>query len=358
MCFKSLYYNLLVFHLSLSVMALDWSNNELQESNRTPVYDYLPPRHYIIGAPVLHPKPEPIKRVGKIDLAQTLKSGCTIDIDLSNLSLEEVFPEVFYLCPRVLNIDLSQNLLSTLPEYVFDLNRDLKVLNLSVNLFQELNPLWFTASSESLEELDVSQNRLTTFPVKIFPEMNQLKHLSLAENHLKDINEEDIAEKFNALNRFEFTCNYISCNRTEKLQAFFKSKNVAIAYSKLYKVPLLSDSVETKHQKETEHPQNEKECINEEELLSQKSFKDVFIPLEEVQEKNEMQDEVQVNSEKKVEVQVSNGETINSMPVILSVIFVIILVFQSSSFGISPVKEPTICLFLFIVERKFKGSLN
>lgn len=196
MGYTYLYCKLLYFYIFLTVVAVD----KLQDSggNVTGNLEIVGATFGIILVPSIFQNQTPIKRVGKTNLIRTpakllLIEGCdTTDINFSNRGMVEVGPDEFKSCPTAKEIDLSQNLLTTLPTNVFESNNFLRVLNLSDNSFEELNPVWFTPFSDSLEKLDLSRNLLKVFPVSQFPEMNHLQDLLLSENHLIDIDEDTI----------------------------------------------------------------------------------------------------------------------------------------------------------------------
>lgn len=105
-----------------------------------------------------------------------------------------------------------------------------------------------------------------------------------------------LSRRFQALNKFEFSFNYIGCNRSEELQAYFKSKNIATdSSSKAYN-----------GSKKTQFRQNDKGCIDDGEWLSLKLIE---------------------NGEKQDEALGNNGKDRNNLlPIIFSATFVIIFV--------------------------------
>lgn len=113
---------------------------------------FLKPDQVTGSATGIMKKDEPLMIMAKsmvIKRTTGLRICITTDkIDLSKSNWMEVHPNEFKMCPKVLDIDLSQNLLSTLPSNVFESNHILHFLNLSYNSFTELNPLWFATFSD------------------------------------------------------------------------------------------------------------------------------------------------------------------------------------------------------------------
>ena len=103
-------------------------------------------------------------------------------LNLSRMSLRRA-PQSALDALDLEKLDMSGNLLSTLPVDLFDGQVGLRSLNLSGNVLSELPTGVFDRLGD-LDELDLSGNSLTTLPAGLFADLANLSELSLERNSL------------------------------------------------------------------------------------------------------------------------------------------------------------------------------
>ena len=102
--------------------------------------------------------------------------------------------KTFYHSPGLITLDLSQNLLTSIPHRSFLVQRKMEVLRLNGNQLTELREGQFTSLNKLLD-LDLSNNKIATIGNDTFKELIALVTLDLHENALHSL----MARTFNGL---------------------------------------------------------------------------------------------------------------------------------------------------------------
>ena len=118
---------------------------------------------------------------------------------------------------RITELDLSKNLLSTLPENFFLDNNKIRLLNISRNQIDILPPLLFSGL-EDLLVLDVSHNLIKSIGEKLFGDTINLRKLDLSFNHLENNISKLIFRKTHYLEELILSNNQLSSRDTECLK--------------------------------------------------------------------------------------------------------------------------------------------
>jgi hypothetical protein len=101
-------------------------------------------------------------------------------IDLHNNSIDYIHPSLFQNNPKLSMLDLSCNNIKCF-QLDFNVNTELKVLNLSSNMLKfEVLPLFLPVTS--LQILDLSNNQIEILSGEVFEGMVVLKHLNISGN--------------------------------------------------------------------------------------------------------------------------------------------------------------------------------
>ncbi|EFC47749.1 rho guanine nucleotide exchange factor [Naegleria gruberi] len=139
---------------------------------------------------------------GRSKLSQLIKDKVTKSpvLDLSNMNIESL-PPIGTDCYHITDLNLSKNMLVTLPEWFCDKFPNLKRLNLSGNRFFDTNKLLsenLSPISQTLTFLDLSKNRLEYFELHYIDENDNvmttnfpnLTSLNLSYNQLLNVSSE------------------------------------------------------------------------------------------------------------------------------------------------------------------------
>ncbi|KAM3604026.1 uncharacterized protein V6R79_005479 [Siganus canaliculatus] len=109
------------------------------------------------------------------------------ELHLEGNKISELADNLFFSLTELKVLNLRGNLLSTFGDRVFGFEpSSLKELNLKGNRLTELSPLVTLAS---LSDLDLSSNLLSTLPEDIFRNVTSLEYLDLSENQLSSLPE-------------------------------------------------------------------------------------------------------------------------------------------------------------------------
>jgi Leucine-rich repeat (LRR) protein len=111
------------------------------------------------------------------------KSLTNVDISHSNVRyINESFNDAF----NMQQLNLTNNLISSLSNSSFKMMKSLRVLNLESNRIKNLEPEAFSGLSE-LETLSLRKNMIEEIPENVFQELFKLKILNLANNQIKHL---------------------------------------------------------------------------------------------------------------------------------------------------------------------------
>lgn len=110
-------------------------------------------------------------------------TSCELD-DARNIGLGSI--ETFRCLPELLVLDLSHNILKSIPDGIFSSLVNLKILYLNNNQLSELYPYAFSGLSK-LQSLDLSNNRISHLPEQIFQQSTDILELYLQNNSLSSL---------------------------------------------------------------------------------------------------------------------------------------------------------------------------
>lgn len=110
-------------------------------------------------------------------------TSCDLD-DARNIGLGTI--ETTRCLPELLVLDLSQNILKSIPDGIFSSLVNLKILYLNNNQLSELYPYAFSGLSR-LQSLDLSNNRISHLPEQIFQQSSDILELYLQNNSLSSL---------------------------------------------------------------------------------------------------------------------------------------------------------------------------
>ena len=110
-----------------------------------------------------------------------------VDIDISNNQLSTLLPSIFT-SSKLIRLSVANNSITSLPAQVFANQENLQYLDLSGNILtsSEIKPNLFAGLS-NLMELDLSQNQLDKLRRKVFWELTSLETLSMSNNKIREI---------------------------------------------------------------------------------------------------------------------------------------------------------------------------
>ncbi|KAF7626002.1 TIR domain-containing protein, partial [Meloidogyne graminicola] len=155
-----------------------------------------------------------------------------IELNLNSNNIQTINSNAFNKCPKLRKIDLSGNLLNNLGTALNNLN-ELKSLNLSENIFEELN--WSTYPN-NLIELFINNNKIKRIITIKSSEFNErkLKKLNLHSNRITYFTAELIPINLEELNLSENLLSYIDKNST---QGMSQLKMLDLSLNKLQIIP-------------------------------------------------------------------------------------------------------------------------
>ncbi|XP_076447984.1 leucine-rich repeat serine/threonine-protein kinase 2-like [Babylonia areolata] len=154
-------------------------------------------------------------------------------LDLSNNLLDSVPDELFQLLPGMSHLNLSSNQLSDFP-FVNLHSSNLKSLDLSNNQLSGID-LGGLTGSLLLEELIVSENKLTAFPAHLDTVMPLLQKLNLASNQIRTLPTSPV--QLQELRRLNLSHNHITTLPDPFLQHCSKLEILCAANNHLETLP-------------------------------------------------------------------------------------------------------------------------
>ncbi|GIY50079.1 toll-like receptor Tollo [Caerostris darwini] len=110
-------------------------------------------------------------------------TSCELD-DARNIGMGTI--ETTRCVPELMVLDLSYNILKSIPDGIFSSLVSLKILYLNNNQLSELYPYAFSGLSR-LQSLDLSNNRISHLPEQIFQQSNDILELYLQNNSLSSL---------------------------------------------------------------------------------------------------------------------------------------------------------------------------
>lgn len=133
--------------------------------------------------------------------------------------------DAFEKCLLLQTIDLSENLIQSLPPKLFALNKELTRVNLRNNKLQTIDSDIFKENLK-LKNLDFEKNLLTDASfIENIPNSNPLKSIILSTNKLNDVDVESLLSKFPNITYLFLSYNNFLCGRQTHMNEFFESMN-------------------------------------------------------------------------------------------------------------------------------------
>lgn len=156
--------------------------------------------------------------------------GALSQINLSGNSFKTIGPQVFASCPKLVEINLSYNFLTTLDNKMFAKNKELGKLNLQGNPLKYISAELFI-STPALTWLDISHADLTALwkEEKNRPSnlLNNLGYVNISFNRINEVKKNDI-ETFNKLRTLDISNNPLVCSREfEDLMTWVNNKSIS-----------------------------------------------------------------------------------------------------------------------------------
>ncbi|XP_013176241.1 PREDICTED: uncharacterized protein LOC106124291 [Papilio xuthus] len=151
-------------------------------------------------------------------------------INLSGNNIKSISTEVFSRCPRLVDINLAYNKLTTLEIKVFEKNKDLGKLNLQGNPLKVLSAEIFVFTP-ILTTLDMSHAELTSLwkMEKNLPTtlLNNLSFLNVSHNRITEIKQTEL-DSLNKLRTLDIGNNPLACSRDfENLMTWLSNRKVS-----------------------------------------------------------------------------------------------------------------------------------
>ncbi|CAK1601780.1 unnamed protein product [Parnassius mnemosyne] len=151
-------------------------------------------------------------------------------INLSGNNIKSISTEVFSRCPRLVDINLAYNKLTTLNVKVFEKNKELGKLNLQGNPLKVLSAEIFVYTPV-LTTLDMSHAELTSLwkVVKNHPVglLNNLSFLNVSHNRITEIKQTEL-DSLNKLRTLDISNNPLACSRDfENLMTWLSNRKVS-----------------------------------------------------------------------------------------------------------------------------------
>ncbi|XP_046617159.1 chaoptin [Neodiprion virginianus] len=116
---------------------------------------------------------------------QSFKDLYLARVNLSHNQISSIEAEAFVNCANI-TLDLSHNLLENISKYAFDSSTYALELQLSYNMFTELNQVPLHNMS-GLQILNVSHNSMHSVPRQTFPKLYELHTIDLSYNNISEI---------------------------------------------------------------------------------------------------------------------------------------------------------------------------
>lgn len=131
-------------------------------------------------------------------------------LKLQNCSIHNIFPTAFRGLELLIELDLSDNAITTLNRFVFQDNIKLRILDLRRNKIKVLENGLFSNHSH-LQKVDVSDNLLDNITADIFRVTPGLRHINLSNNKIKHMNY-DFTKNFSKLSSLALDGNPWVCD--------------------------------------------------------------------------------------------------------------------------------------------------
>jgi Leucine-rich repeat (LRR) protein len=116
-----------------------------------------------------------ISLIRRIDFAFYIQA--TEDLNLSNNNIYNIEHGSFDGFINLLFLDLGQNNISVLPEFIFFKNKNLKKIDLSDNSLRFIDSDTFNGLQLSLKQLNLADNPLKTFNKNLFKDFKNIKNI-------------------------------------------------------------------------------------------------------------------------------------------------------------------------------------
>lgn len=162
------------------------------------------------------------------------------EINLADNNIGRISPDFFKSCLALEKIDLSRNLLETLPTFTQSTMSRLSHVKLSHNRLEEKRPFYIPRSLltiPSLHLVDLSSNRISQMPDPQYWSARGLKDLSLADNRIHKINLTAKSKEFwPEISRLNLSGNNIEVLPKE-IGGFDSLVSLDISHNKISEIP-------------------------------------------------------------------------------------------------------------------------
>lgn len=162
------------------------------------------------------------------------------EINLADNNIGRISPDFFKSCLSLEKIDLSRNLLETLPTFTQSTMSRLSHVKLSHNRLEEKRPFYIPRSLltiPSLQLVDLSSNRIAQMPDPQYWSARGLRDLSLADNRIHKINFTDKSKMFwPEISRLNLSGNNIEVLPKE-IGGFDSLVSLDISHNKISEIP-------------------------------------------------------------------------------------------------------------------------
>lgn len=153
-------------------------------------------------------------------------------ITAQRIYIEEIREDAFEDCTRLISLDLSDNVIKSLPDRLFQNVISFNYLYLDSNFIKEIPDGLFGAGT-ALKAFNLNHNRLKEVPVQVLKKFKDLTCLQVHSNDILNFNEKEIVETFPSLQSFEFNNNQLSCDRQFKIQEYLRDLRISFPYTAL-----------------------------------------------------------------------------------------------------------------------------
>lgn len=149
------------------------------------------------------------------------------ELKLNGIELEGFEEDALRGCENLVEINLSNNKLTTLSASLFMANWRLEKINLQGNQLDE-TCLKAMSSLNEVTYIDLAKNNLTSFPVEDIKLLSQLQRVLLSSNQLADLDTTKMIQYFPVLNEIYLNDNDFGCLRLKEILEQFEAAQVHV----------------------------------------------------------------------------------------------------------------------------------
>lgn len=150
-----------------------------------------------------------------------------IDLEIEDVGLQSLSPDVFRSCRYLRSLSLFRNLLTSMPIDIFKPLSSLTKLDIGQNRWRCLSPTWFW-SLRNLQEFQSCCSPIKQFPADLLLNSTKLELLSLHNNILSDLPAEQIIKNYRNLCEVLYNGNDFPCLRAVEINEAFRAAGVIV----------------------------------------------------------------------------------------------------------------------------------